>query len=557
MISKRKALNRIFLIGLMLFILWFACKMIGCGHSITQSSPNIPAVSSVFPAADSKDISLSARVMATFDRSIDPATITDTSFILSSAEAAVSGTITYEADAKTATFIPSKNLVYNTKYTAVLSTAIKDVDGHALAQAYSWSFTTLSLTPLEGVLDPSFGTDGVVIYNSASLLTTGETNTDDQAKAVLVDPNGKIIVVGNSPYMYIFSTMTIWRFNSDGTLDTTFGKNGIAMSDDSLLVPNDYKYYGMAVTLDSLDRIVVAGYAAYKSNRKMVVWRFDSSGNLDAGFGGDGVVEYNCISSIDGANAVAIDPAGRILVAGSYNSRLGLWCLNSDGTLDTLFGTNGKVTRDEMGSANAIVIDAGGKIVVAGGETNFQMNIWRFNDNGALDSTFGSSGIVTYSASCRGDAMMIDSTGKILVAGYLFDYSGGTMAKKMAVWRYSSSGEADTTFGANGLFSTGEYDGAKGIVIDQYDKILIAGTRTPPGAVYGEMALWRLNANGMSDTGFGSGGVMNWNFPNAKYTTDEYAQGESIALDPTGKIYVAGYVSYPDSDRDVVLVKIK
>jgi len=374
---------------------------------------------------------------------------------------------------------------------------------------------------------------------------------------VLVDSNGKTVVVGESPYQYIFPTMTIWRYNTDGTLDSTFGKNGIAISDDSLLIPSDFRYYGMAATLDPLGRIVVAGNAVSNTVGKTVVWRFDSSGKPDPSFHGNGVVESTDMVKSDGGNAVAIDSAGRIWVAGRYNYKLGLWRFNSNGMLDTSFGTNGLVALSDLGSANAILIDADGKVVVAGAETNHQMNIWRFSSGGGLDPTFGSNGIVTYSASCRGNAMAVDSEGKILVAGYINSIPGDG-SKKMAVWRYDSSGAADATFGANGHFTnSGELDEGLGIVIDSTGKIFVAGSRVTADSLGGEMALWRINANGTSDTGFGSGGVMSWNFPNAKYATNEYSKGQSIALDPAGKIYIGGYVYYPDSDRDVVLLRVK
>jgi uncharacterized delta-60 repeat protein len=189
----------------------------------------------------------------------------------------------------------------------------------------------------------------------------------------------------------------------------------------------------------------------------MVIWRYTSDGTLDASFGVDGVLFHDGSPGGTGAGggSVAIDDAGKIVVCGySYNASgdwdLALWRSDADGTLDAGFGTNGFVTHD--GAAGGWGNDEGydvaieaGKILVSGRSTNmnrdYDMVIWRYNSNGTLDAGFGVDGIVVHDGAAGGMdhdygyAIAVDASGRLLVAGTSTNDSA-QRNRDMVIWRY-------------------------------------------------------------------------------------------------------------------------
>ena len=173
----------------------------------------------------------------------------------------------------------------------------------------------------------------------------------------------------------------------------------------------------------------------------------------------------------------------------------------------------------------------------------------RYNTNGSLDTNFGTGGIVTTSIGSVNDyasALGIQSDGKIVVAGYSYNSSSKF---HFALVRYNTNGSLDTTFGTGGIVTTAvgsSYDYAHALGIQSDGKIVVAGSSSN-GSKY-NFALVRYNANGTLDTGFGTGGVVttsigsNW----------DSAYGLGIQSD--GKILAAGY-SGNGSNYDFALVR--
>jgi len=301
-----------------------------------------------------------------------------------------------------------------------------------------------------GTLDTTFG--------CASAPCSGAITTNigsfNHGLAVVVQSDGKLVVAG-----YIFSSfatrndLTLVRYNPNGTLDESFGSGGIVITP---LSPFDDG--ANALGLQSDGKLVVAGFTnpTLSGSTQFAVARYDASGALDTTFGCEtppcsGTVSTSVGSSGVGV-ALAIRSDGKLVVAGNADGDLVVLRYNSNGTLDGSFGTAGVVTED-LGSIydvmGGIAIQDDTKIVVAGSDgSRYDFVLLRYDDSGALDSSFGSAGksvipFAPYSYGVRDVAIQPD--GKIVVAG------GGKDTLLARVW---PNGALDMSFGVEGKVRT-------------------------------------------------------------------------------------------------------
>jgi uncharacterized delta-60 repeat protein len=251
----------------------------------------------------------------------------------------------------------------------------------------------------QGDLDPTFDSDGRVV--------TDFFESFDQASAVVVQPDGKILAVGTSD-----GDFALARYNTDGSLDSTFGSgDGIVTTDfgnsDNLTSDN-----ANAVALEG-SKIVVAGSSVPNScdcQSDFALARYNADGSLDPTFGSGGLLLTDFSGgSADSASGVAVT-GGKIVAAGSTgdgrSSDFALARYNDDGSLDPTFSGDGLQTTDITGASNdfgnALVVQRDGKLVVAGssartvdsegtlGDPDFALA--RYDLNGALDPTFSGDG---------------------------------------------------------------------------------------------------------------------------------------------------------------------
>jgi uncharacterized delta-60 repeat protein len=285
------------------------------------------------------------------------------------------------------------------------------------------------------------------------------------------------------------------------------------------------------------------------------------TGNLDPSFGSGGITRTDFAGNIDEANAVAIQPNGQILAAGSSfsNSKTVedfiVARYNADGSLDKRFAKNGKITTDffrNVDSISAIAIQPDGRILVAGfaqlagsGSTPRVFALARYRSDGSPDTSFGNGGALTTSfggSFAAVSALMVQTDGKIVVAGTVdFNPDLPTSGLDFALARYTPSGTLDGSFGKGGkvVFDFfGSFDQANSAVLQPDGKIVVVGS-----ASYDAnnrdigFALARFNTDGSSDLGFGTGG---------KQITDFFGAGakaNGVVLQPDGKIVVAGTAS--------------
>ncbi len=341
-----------------------------------------------------------------------------------------------------------------------------------------------------------------------------------------VDANNRIVVAGK---LTPSSTMLLARFGPDGTLDASFGTNG-------LVNPATAGGVGFGVVIDSGGRIVVAGQANDPvAGMAMAVWRFNPDGSADATFGTNGVLIPKSPGGFDIGHGVTLDSSGRILVTGQStagHSVVAIWRVTGTGTLDATYGTGGvAIDPTPLGIGVAIVLDSSGRAVVAG-SLDSSMGVWRFTTSGALDGTFGAGGsYASPLASAFGAAVTLDASGRILVGGE--EVVGGS--PEMAVWRLTTGGVLDGNFAAGGLFIVGTAgSGAGGIQVDVAGRIVVGGASNGVNTV----AAWRITPGGALDGSFGTGGVVTSIFPNPQFSV----VSNGMVLDPTGGIIVAGEI---------------
>ncbi|HWX41720.1 MAG TPA: delta-60 repeat domain-containing protein [Blastocatellia bacterium] len=287
----------------------------------------------------------------------------------------------------------------------------------------------------DGTADKSFGSLGKVTTDFF-----GFSFDEAAAYALAIQSDGKIIAAGgtSSPLFQLNQEFGLARYNEDGTLDLSFGNGGKVAT--SFFNNSDYNEGALAVVIQPDGKILAAGGAF----EDFGVARFNSDGSLDTSFGDGGKVITRFSSdgtTIDQALAISLQADGRIVAAGRSTISVGHEVLavaryNSDGSLDTGFGSGGKLTADFFPTGtgllgdglNSVVFQADGKIV-AGGLSNpittSDFGLARYNSDGTLDSTFGSGGKVTtdFGVSRFGGlraaiyTLALQADGKVIAAG--------------------------------------------------------------------------------------------------------------------------------------------
>ncbi|PYS98597.1 MAG: hypothetical protein DMF63_15490 [Acidobacteria bacterium] len=402
------------------------------------------------------------------------------------------------------------------------------------------SFALVRYHP-NGSLDNTFDSDGKV--------TTSIGTSNDSAYAVALQPNGKIVAAGRSSDGS-FLDFAIVRYNPNGSLDPTFDSDGKVTTDFGFWAGNSF--YDVAIQIDG--KVVAVSYSNNGTSYEFTsaVVRYNPDGSLDTAFDTDGTVT---ISNFRAAGC-AIQSDGKILVSGyslgSSSTDFALVRYNPDGSPDTSFGGNGRVTTPIGTSgdyAYALAIQSDGKIIAAGTRENGSLSdiaLVRYNPNGSLDTTFDFDGIVTTPGGIA-YAVAIQADGKILAAGRTYD--GLSAAWDVALVRYNPNGSLDTTFDGDGKVRTpiGMYNDIATAVVIQPDGKIVAAGSSDDGSFW-DFALVRYNPNGSLDTTFDSDGKVTTPIG----TSTEYAN--AVALQPDGKIVAAGH-SYNNSNSDFAIVR--
>lgn len=384
-----------------------------------------------------------------------------------------------------------------------------------------------------GTLDTSFGTEGKLSVRPSY---------ESKLTAIAAQPDGKIVVAGSSGYK-----LTLMRLNRDGTADVSFAGSGILRTQydsvyatrSALLIQPDGKI---------LVNIIEDSRPVGQSSADFVIARFNADGSPDTSFSLDGKATADFSGAKDTSQMMALQADGKIVVAGTSNANFALVRFDADGNLDTTFNGSGKVVTNfpvPYQFITAMTVQSDGKILVAGtGETNKNQDIMlaRYNSDGSLDSSFGKEGRIltdlgTYETS---KALMMQADGSFLVAGSKKNGVLEYYESDIFIVKYHPDGSLDDKFGDAGkvITSFGKYEDIYSAILQADGKIVVAGTSGAgnPLMIYtlSDFLAVRYNADGTFDKDFGDNGKITTDFGRVEIAKD-------VALDKDGNILLAGY----------------
>jgi uncharacterized delta-60 repeat protein len=404
-----------------------------------------------------------------------------------------------------------------------------------------------------GQLDSSFGTGGTVVTEFPSSYSG--------ARALAVQADGRVVAAGFAHTNdSILSDFAITRYDVRGVLDPTFGVGGRVRTDFGGRFDE-----ALAVAVDPDGRIVVAGASSDATGADMAVARYQPDGTLDASFDGDGLALVD-LGGESTARAVAVHD-GKVVLAGRVDQPFGTGCcvsdfalarLTTEGAPDASFGGDGRVVTDFLpgpdngqDAAHAVAVQADGRILAAGsgvaGAVSVDFAVARYRANGTLDPTFSNDGRATTEFVGFFDEardLTVDPSGRI-VAGGQSCQDPGTFDEvcDFGLVRYTSGGLPDRHFGRHGRVRTdlgaelGE--GVRGVGVQQDGRIVAAGDTQGPGGA--DVGLVRYRSDGRLDRGFGIDGVV---ITPVSPATDEVG---GLALGPAGRVLVAGTTAVAQS----------
>jgi uncharacterized delta-60 repeat protein len=414
---------------------------------------------------------------------------------------------------------------------------------------------TVTVRGVAGMVDTSFA-GGAVLTRVGS--------SEDYAQAAAVQADGNVLVAGSTA-TNAGTQIAVVRYLRDGSLDTSFGTDGRAVV---AVGARDDQAKAIAVHADG--KIVVAGITNQgTAGYDFALVRLLPSGAVDSGFGTNGRVVTDFGGDSDRAFAVLVMPDGRIVAGGQTNEHsassgvdFALARYMADGSLDTSFGAAGKVIAPILPSSTGDVVrglalqtvNGTSRILAVGGDGDFTAA--RFTDNGALDGSFGVNGKVSGLFGVNiGSAYAVTTTpsGEALIAGHVgHDY---------AAVKLTLDGQLDPSFGParDGRFrhamSAANWDEATAIVRQADGKVILGGWVYTGNSTSGDFGTLRLNEDGTLDAGFGSGGTMQRAVADGTKTD----LGRAIVLQPDERIpsvraIVAGEAQ--DTNRDFALMRL-
>lgn len=348
-----------------------------------------------------------------------------------------------------------------------------------------------------GTVDAGFGGSGFVF--------TDIDGNNEFARAIGRQADGKLVVAGFRTLVGSGAAdIVLARYSADGILDDTFGNGGIVVTD---LGTTGEEARALAFQPDG--KIIVAGVAGPALSYDPVVLRYDADGTLDPTFGTNGVVSYST-GGFGNCTGVALRSDGKILIAGDTFVGQGvLLRFTVDGVLDASFASGG-ITPTQFGTYSALLVQSDDRIVAVRQNVG-DVYVDRYTEDGALDATFGTGGttVTDFGGDDRILALTAQADGGIVAAGESRDLLFETTS--VIVARYSSEGVPDPGFGDQGHLvtdvSVGANDGAAAVVQDADGKLLVAGTAFV-GIGTRDFMLLRYNTDGTLDQGFGTGGIL-------------------------------------------------
>lgn len=398
-----------------------------------------------------------------------------------------------------------------------------------------------------GMLDPTFGTGGIV---TTSLLTGY-----NRAEAIAVQTDGKIIVTGNVGLTSNYD-VGVARYNVDGSLDNTFGLGGMAIIEVSI-----FKDFALGIAIQTDGKILITGYTYNNIRSTTILIRLLPNGDLDSSFATGGILNATFGGTFSIMEAIVLQPDGKILLGGVHEDRFAIIRVNTNGTLDNTFGTDGLAKANvgvSLCEIRDIVLQKDGKIVGAGFGFNdfnqFGFAVARFNENGSLDTEFADLGTKLFNIGGGNDFILgvgLQSNDKIILGGHTW-LANNPLQHDLAVIRLNADGSIDQTFGNNGSTTTNIVFGssyATGVVIQPDDKIIMSSNITAQDINHYDIGILRYSPEGALDLTFGTNGITVTDVA----VNDDYAN--AVVLQPDGKIITGGYTYNFDDTSEFLIVR--
>lgn len=373
----------------------------------------------------------------------------------------------------------------------------------------------------DGTPDLTFNASDTPGTNITMIGSAIGSATASFGQAVAIQQDGKIVLAGYAfpdPNTIVFA---VARFNVNGTIDATFNPSGsipgTATINAGVGVIQDSQAFAVAIQSDG--KIVLAGAATFNGPNTFAVARFNANGTPDTTFNGTGTALINVGVSESKAFAVAIQPDGKIVLAGLARSVdgsqvFGIARFNTNGTPDITFNGTGTAvveiaaTFGGDSAGQGVALQKDGKIVVSGYAELAPQNfaVARLNTDGTLDTTFNASGdgsgtpgtnVTTIDGLGEQDAfgrgVVIQPNGKIVIAGQVVITDGSGLPDNFAIARFTSDGLVDATFNASGSLpgtanttiagpsNNSDVLGTQGVALQQNGKIVMVGTAVIDG----------------------------------------------------------------------------
>jgi uncharacterized delta-60 repeat protein len=399
-----------------------------------------------------------------------------------------------------------------------------------------------------GTLNLNFGTDGKYIFDKDNM---------DLYQDVKVQTDGKIVAIGTTYTPSYTSSIQVTRLMPDGTPDASFADNG----QYSFTLNSETGAYKCLIKNDG--KILVAGYTTNYSTYWSLLIQLNEDGTPDPEFGDNGVVLHTMGTYENFIYALALQDDGAILTAGytqnsEYRNVPTVLRFSETGILDTSFGIDGAATipvTEIDNDFSAISLQSDGKIVAAGHISNgmswFSLLVARFDQNGVLDPTYGTDGVVNMNLGNVDDEfydMVITGNDEAILTGFVVSQSD--LAFKLLLMKLDNSGYLSLSFGLGGFSIWGEVPFTFGdaMALQPDGKILVAGSTGELAPGNNDWAVWRFNADGNIDNTFGTNGVSTLDlFGNA-----EEALGIALYQD---KIILAGKTRNAENKLDFAVAE--
>jgi uncharacterized delta-60 repeat protein len=341
---------------------------------------------------------------------------------------------------------------------------------------------------------------------------------------------------------------------------------------------------GISITPDGAAVVVGYGAAGWSGTRHFILVRILPDGTLDPQFGHHGLTRVSMRSGIgaigDAARTVVLQDDSNIIVAGTSGYASGplsqaAYCatarLSSEGRPDDTFGNNGRVLTLVPGKnscgASAVLAAPSGEIAVVGSvfsegpNSSHHIALLRYLPSGVPDPNFGQHGIAELEMEATACCAILDGRGRIVVVG---NEHPSRSSNRFLLARVDGHGSLDKSFGESGILSFHEStlpQTLKAAALQKDGKIVVLGTlgwhsggRAPDPDKRDEIAVLRLEPDGVLDKAFADNGVLVLASPRYLWS------GAAIALQPDGKIVVAGSVEEsdgaPPAHRATLLVRL-